>query len=38
MVRVHEYPDGRLAVLWGRHRLGDYDAKGSLVAPEQIAA
>jgi transposase len=37
-VRVHEYPDARLAVLWGPHRLGDYDAKGSLVAPEQIAA
>jgi hypothetical protein len=37
-VRVHEYPDGRLAVFWGPHRLGDYDAKGSLVPPERIAA
>ncbi len=37
-VRVHGYPDGRLAVFWGPHRLGDYDARGSLVQPEQIAA
>ena len=37
-VRVHEYPDGRLAVLWGPHRLSDYDAKGGLVAPKQLAA
>ena len=27
-VRVHEYPDGRLAVFWGPHRLADYDADG----------
>jgi transposase len=37
-VRVHEYPDGRLAVFWGPHRLADYDAKGSLMPPERIAA
>jgi transposase len=37
-VRVNEYPDGRLAVLWGPHRLGDYDAKGGLVPPARIAA
>ena len=37
-VRVHEYPDSRLAVFWGPHRLADYDAKGSLVPPERIAA
>jgi hypothetical protein len=37
-VRVNEYPDGRLAVLWGPHRLGDYDAEGSLVPPARIAA
>jgi transposase len=37
-VRVNEYPDGRLAVLWGPHRLGDYDAKGGLVSPARIAA
>jgi transposase len=37
-VRVHGYPDGRLSVFWGPHRLGDYDARGGLVPPEQIAA
>jgi hypothetical protein len=37
-VRVNEYPDGRLAVLWGPHRLGDYDANGGLVPPARIAA
>jgi transposase len=37
-VRVHGYPDGRVAVFWGPHRLGDYDATGSLVQPERIAA
>src|SRR5208282_6515674 len=30
-VRVHEYPDGELAVYWGPHRLADYDAAGTLV-------
>jgi transposase len=30
-VRVHEYPDGRLAVYWGPHRLADYAADGSLI-------
>lgn len=29
-VRVHEYPDGRLAVFHGPHRLADYDAAGNL--------
>jgi transposase len=33
-VRVHEYPDGRLAVYWGPHRLADYDAAGALVPAE----
>jgi len=37
-VRVHAYPDGGSAVFWGPHRLGDYDAKGSLVPLERIAA
>ncbi len=37
-VKVHAYLDGRLAVLWGAHRLADYDAKGTLVVPEQQAA
>jgi Homeodomain-like domain len=32
-VRVHEYPDGELAVFWGPHRLADYDASGVLVQP-----
>jgi hypothetical protein len=27
-VRVHEYPDGRLAIFHGPHRLADYDAEG----------
>jgi transposase len=31
-VRVHEYPDGRLAVYWGPHRLADYDADGRITA------
>ena len=33
-VRVHEYPDGRLAVYWGPHRLADYDADGRVMAAE----
>ena len=32
-VRVHEYPDGRLAVYWGPHRLADYGADAVLVQP-----
>jgi hypothetical protein len=27
-VKVHAYPDATLAVLWGPHRLADYDASG----------
>jgi hypothetical protein len=27
-VRVHEYPDGALAVFLGPHRLADFDAAG----------
>ena len=34
VVRVHEYPYGRLAVFWGPHRLGDYDVDGSLIQSE----
>jgi transposase len=30
MVRVHEYPDGSLAVFHGPRRLGRYDAAGNL--------
>jgi transposase len=33
-VRVHEYPDGQLAVYWGPHRLADYAADGSLIRPD----
>ena len=37
-VRVHEYPDGQLAVFWGPHRLADYHANGAIVQPERQAA
>jgi transposase len=37
-VRVHEYPDGQLAVYWGPHRLADYDADGTLVQPATCVA
>jgi len=37
-VRVHEYPDGRLAVFHGPHRLADYDAKGNPSDDDQLAA
>jgi transposase len=37
-VRVHEYPDGRLAVFWGPHRLADYDAAGTIIQHQQQAA
>ena len=33
VVRVHAYPDGRLGVFLGPHRLADYDAAGRLIAP-----
>jgi len=37
-VRVHEYPDGQLAVFWGPHRLADYDVHGSIIQPQRQAA
>jgi transposase len=37
-VRVHEYPDGRLAIFHGPHRLADYDAQGALGDDEKLAA
>jgi transposase len=37
-VRVHEYPDGRLAVFWGPHRLADYDAEGRSIINHALAA
>ena len=30
-IRIHEYPDGRLAAFLGPHRLADYDAAGCLL-------
>jgi transposase len=32
-VRVHEYPDGQMAVYWGPHRLADYGTDGSVIQP-----
>lgn len=37
-VRVHEYPDGRLAVFLGPNRLADYDATGTLIEHHRKAA
>ena len=37
-VRVHEYPDGRLAVFLGPNRLADYDASGTLIEQKRKAA
>jgi transposase len=37
-VRVHEYPDGRLAVFLGPHRLADYDVAGRPSNAHALAA
>ncbi|MEO9189630.1 MAG: ISNCY family transposase [Acetobacteraceae bacterium] len=37
-VRVHEYPDGTIAVFLGPHRLADYDAAGAIVQSDRQAA
>ena len=37
-VRVHEYPDDRLAVFHGPHRLADYDPQGNLDDDAKLAA
>jgi hypothetical protein len=37
-VRVHEYPDGRLAVFHGPHRLADYDPEGTPCDDTKLAA
>ncbi|HLI77834.1 MAG TPA: ISNCY family transposase [Acidobacteriaceae bacterium] len=37
-VRVHEYPDGTIAVFWGPHRLAEYDATGRLLQHQRQAA
>ena len=38
MVRVHEYPDGSLAIFHGPHRLADYDPEGKLCDNTKLAA
>lgn len=37
-VRVHEYPDGTLAVFLGPHRLADYKADGTCIEIKRRAA
>jgi transposase len=37
-VRVHEYPDGNIAVFLGPHRLAGYDADGKISQPHEQAA
>jgi transposase len=37
-VKIHAYPDGSVAIFWGPHRLGEYDAKGVLIQPTRQAA
>ena len=37
-VRVHEYPDGRLAIFHGPHRLADYDPEGKPCDDAKLAA
>jgi len=37
-VRVHEYPDGSIAVFWGPHRLADYDSLGAIQDQKDQAA
>lgn len=37
-VRVHEYPNGQLAIFWGPHRLADYDACGRPIDAHALAA
>jgi transposase len=38
VVRVHEYPDGTIAVFLGPHRLADYDATGKIRPTTEQAA
>ena len=37
-VRVHEYPDGHLAIFHGPHRLADYDPDGNPCNQAKLAA
>lgn len=34
VVRVHEYPDGRLSIFLGPHRLATFDAEGQMISPD----
>ena len=36
-VRLHEYPDGALALFWGPHRLADFGPDGSPTHLDQAA-
>jgi transposase len=38
MVRLHEYPDGRLAIFHGPHRLAGYDHQGNPSDDAKLAA
>ena len=35
-VRVHAYPNGRLAIFHGPRRLADYEADGTLIDPIRL--
>ncbi len=37
-VRVHQYPNGQIAVFLGPHRLADYDPQGAIIINIKIAA
>ncbi|SUS08262.1 hypothetical protein DF3PB_6130003 [uncultured Defluviicoccus sp.] len=37
-VRVHKYPDGQLAIVWGPHRLANSDACGRPIDTHALAA
>jgi len=37
-VRIHEYPDGRLAIFHGPHRLAEYDHQGKQCDDAKLAA
>jgi hypothetical protein len=38
MVRLHEYPDGHLAIFHGPHRLAEYDHQGNPSDDTKLAA
>jgi hypothetical protein len=37
-VRLREYPDGRLAIFHGPHRMADYDSEGNPCDDTKLAA